>query len=162
MPLTYEHVGSKKPAKINTNMLTRAALLITLCYEIPCILNFRTTPMFSFCGLNQSRSQLFKSESANCNRSSIYPSVLFSENLHSQVCMKLRVILQKKVRSIVAQPWLVGPLNSRILGESINLVIQTKQRELLTSKKLSSIPSSFSPLAVYTIESSLALYFSYM
>ena len=36
MPLTYEHVGSKKPAKINTNMLTRAALLITLCYEIPC------------------------------------------------------------------------------------------------------------------------------
>ena len=36
MPLTYEHVGSKKPAKINTYMLTRAALLITLCYEIPC------------------------------------------------------------------------------------------------------------------------------
>ena len=36
MPLTYEHVGSKKPAKINTYMLTRAELLITLCYEIPC------------------------------------------------------------------------------------------------------------------------------
>ena len=36
MPLTYEHAGSKKPAKINTYMLTRAALLITLCYEIPC------------------------------------------------------------------------------------------------------------------------------
>ena len=38
MPLTYEHVGSKEPAKINTYMLTRAALLITLCYEIPCTL----------------------------------------------------------------------------------------------------------------------------
>ena len=38
MPLTYEHVGSKKPAKINTYMLTRAELLITLCYEIPCII----------------------------------------------------------------------------------------------------------------------------
>ena len=38
MPLPYEHVGSKKPAKINTYMLTRAELLITLCYEIPCIL----------------------------------------------------------------------------------------------------------------------------
>ena len=36
MPLTYEHVGSKKPAKINTYMLTRAELLITLCYEISC------------------------------------------------------------------------------------------------------------------------------
>ena len=36
MPLTYENVGSKKPAKINTYMLTRAELLITLCYEIPC------------------------------------------------------------------------------------------------------------------------------
>ena len=36
MPLTYEHVGSKKPAKINAFMLTRAELLITLCYEIPC------------------------------------------------------------------------------------------------------------------------------
>ena len=36
MPLTYEYEGSKKPAKINTYMLTRAELLITLCYEIPC------------------------------------------------------------------------------------------------------------------------------
>ena len=36
MGLTNEHVGSKKPAKINTYMLTRAELLITLCYEIPC------------------------------------------------------------------------------------------------------------------------------
>ena len=36
MPLTYEHGGYKKPAKINTYMLTRVELLITLCYEIPC------------------------------------------------------------------------------------------------------------------------------
>ena len=36
MLLSYEHVGSKIPAKINTHMLTRAELLITLCYEIPC------------------------------------------------------------------------------------------------------------------------------
>ena len=36
MLLTYEHLESKKPAKINTYMLTRAELLITLCYEIPC------------------------------------------------------------------------------------------------------------------------------
>ena len=36
MLLSYEHVGSKKPANINTYMLTRAELLITLCYEIPC------------------------------------------------------------------------------------------------------------------------------
>ena len=37
--LSYEHVGSKIPAKINTHMLTRAELLITLCYEIPCTQN---------------------------------------------------------------------------------------------------------------------------
>ena len=36
MLLSNEHVGSKVPAKINTHMLTRAELLITLCYEIPC------------------------------------------------------------------------------------------------------------------------------
>ena len=36
MPLSHEHVGSKIPAKINTYMLTRAELLIHLCYEIPC------------------------------------------------------------------------------------------------------------------------------
>ena len=36
MLLSNEHVGSKIPAKINTNMLTRAELLITLCSEIPC------------------------------------------------------------------------------------------------------------------------------
>ena len=38
MGLTNEHVGSKKPAKINAYILTRAELLITLCHEIPCIL----------------------------------------------------------------------------------------------------------------------------
>ena len=37
MSLSHEHVGSKIPAKINTFMLTRAELLIHLCYEIPCI-----------------------------------------------------------------------------------------------------------------------------
>ena len=48
MPLSYEHVGSKKPAKINTYMLTRAELLITLCYEIPCIqANLLETSPFS-------------------------------------------------------------------------------------------------------------------
>ena len=36
MSLSHEHVGSKIPAKINTYMLTRAELLIHLCYEIPC------------------------------------------------------------------------------------------------------------------------------
>jgi hypothetical protein len=36
MPLAYEHIGSKKPTKINTYTLTRAELLITLCYETPC------------------------------------------------------------------------------------------------------------------------------
>ena len=33
MALSHGHVGSKIPAKINTNMLTRAELLITLYYE---------------------------------------------------------------------------------------------------------------------------------
>ena len=37
MFLSHEHVGSKIPAKINTYMLTRAGLLITLCYETPCM-----------------------------------------------------------------------------------------------------------------------------
>ena len=37
MSLSHEHVGSKIPAKINTSMLNRAELLITLCYETPCI-----------------------------------------------------------------------------------------------------------------------------
>ena len=36
MSLSHEHVGSKIPAKINTFTLTRAELLIHLCYEIPC------------------------------------------------------------------------------------------------------------------------------
>jgi hypothetical protein len=37
MALSHKHVGSKIPAKINTYcMLTRAELLITLCYETPC------------------------------------------------------------------------------------------------------------------------------
>ena len=39
MPQTYEHVRSEIPAKINTYVLTRAELLITLCYEIPCMID---------------------------------------------------------------------------------------------------------------------------
>ena len=39
MGLSHEHVGSTIPAKINTYMLTRAELLITLCYETPCNLD---------------------------------------------------------------------------------------------------------------------------
>ena len=35
MPLSHEHLGSKIPAKIKIYTLTRAELLITLCYEIP-------------------------------------------------------------------------------------------------------------------------------
>ena len=37
MPLSQEHIGSKIVAKIY--ILTRAELLFTLCYEIPCITN---------------------------------------------------------------------------------------------------------------------------
>ena len=39
MSLSHEHLGSKIPAKINTFMLTKAELLIHLCYEIPCTLS---------------------------------------------------------------------------------------------------------------------------
>ena len=37
MGLTNEHVGPKTLAKIKIYVLTRTELLITLCYEIPCI-----------------------------------------------------------------------------------------------------------------------------
>ena len=40
MPLSHEHVGSKILAKIKIYILTRAELLLNLCYEIPCILTF--------------------------------------------------------------------------------------------------------------------------
>ena len=40
MGLTNEHVGPKILAKIKIYVLTRAELLITLCYEIPCSSNF--------------------------------------------------------------------------------------------------------------------------
>ena len=36
MCLTNEHVGPKILAKIKIYVLTRAELLFTLCYEIPC------------------------------------------------------------------------------------------------------------------------------
>ena len=38
MPLSHEHVGPKILAKIKTYFLTRAELLCSLCYEIPCII----------------------------------------------------------------------------------------------------------------------------
>ena len=37
MGLSHEHVGPKILAKIKIYVLTRAELLISLCYEIPCI-----------------------------------------------------------------------------------------------------------------------------
>ena len=37
MGLTNEHLGPRILAKIKIYVLTRAELLITLCYEIPCI-----------------------------------------------------------------------------------------------------------------------------
>jgi hypothetical protein len=37
MSLSHEHVGPKILGKIQTYVLTRAELLFTLCYEIPCI-----------------------------------------------------------------------------------------------------------------------------
>ena len=36
MPLSHEHVGSKIESKIKIYILTRAELLLNLCYEIPC------------------------------------------------------------------------------------------------------------------------------
>ena len=36
MDLSHEHVGSKMLEKIKIYILTRAELLFTLCYEIPC------------------------------------------------------------------------------------------------------------------------------
>ena len=48
MSLSHEHVGSKIPAKINTFMLTRAELLIHLCYEIPCNRQLTLTVPFCF------------------------------------------------------------------------------------------------------------------
>ena len=36
MSLSQEHIGSKILAKIKIYILTRAELLFTLCYEIPC------------------------------------------------------------------------------------------------------------------------------
>ena len=39
MGLSHEHVRPKILAKIKIYVLTRAELLITLCYEIPCIKN---------------------------------------------------------------------------------------------------------------------------
>ena len=42
MPLSQEHVGSKIVAKIKIYTLTRAELLLNLCYEIPCSSSYYT------------------------------------------------------------------------------------------------------------------------
>ena len=39
MGLTNENVGPKILAKIKVYVLTRAELLLPLCYEIPCIID---------------------------------------------------------------------------------------------------------------------------
>ena len=36
MGLSHEHVGPKILAKIEIHILTRAELILPLCYEIPC------------------------------------------------------------------------------------------------------------------------------
>ena len=41
MSLSHEHVGLKISAKIKIYPLTRAELLFPLCYEIPCILQWK-------------------------------------------------------------------------------------------------------------------------
>ena len=41
MPLSHKHVGSKILPKIKMYTLTRAKLLFTLCYEIPCMLGLK-------------------------------------------------------------------------------------------------------------------------
>ena len=92
------------------------------------------------------RAVIFESLSSNSNRSSIYPSVLFSE---SKFVGTYEIQSNSSENSslhcgVALVSWTLEQQNSG--RESINLVIQTKQRELLTSKQLSSIPSSFSPL----------------
>ena len=55
MCLTNEHVGPKILAKIKICVLTRAELLIHLCYEIPCMTNIpRKTYAFSIMVAHQS------------------------------------------------------------------------------------------------------------
>ena len=73
MPLTYEHVGSKKPAKVNTYMLTRAELLITLCYEIPCS---RTTNNLDFLVC------CFQNNLLDKNVSYLVSWIIFVTNIH--------------------------------------------------------------------------------
>ena len=43
MAPSHEHVGSKILAKLKVYILTRAELLCTLCYEIPCITTKKPT-----------------------------------------------------------------------------------------------------------------------
>ena len=49
MPLSHENVGSKIVAKIKIYILTRAELLLNLCYEIPCkLVGYEKCPPKSF------------------------------------------------------------------------------------------------------------------
>ena len=50
MPLSHEHVGSQQIEEIKIYSLTRAELLCSLCYEIPCSSNIVRRPQ----NLNQS------------------------------------------------------------------------------------------------------------
>ena len=43
MSISHEHVGPKVSAKIKIYILTRAELLFSLCYEIPCINEIKLT-----------------------------------------------------------------------------------------------------------------------
>ena len=49
MGLTNEHVEPKILAKIKIYVLTRAELLFTLCYEIPCSIFLLFYPKVGFC-----------------------------------------------------------------------------------------------------------------
>ena len=64
MPLSHEHVGSKIPAKIQIYILTRAELLITLCYEIPCNILYVIVTSIEIVNF-QSRQKVKKEEKKN-------------------------------------------------------------------------------------------------
>ena len=56
MGLTNEHVGPKILAKIKIYVLTRAELLFTLCYEIPCTPGPRLMRIHLVRGLRKSQN----------------------------------------------------------------------------------------------------------
>ena len=68
MLLSYELEGSKKPAKINTYRLTRAELLITLCYEIPCIIDYTFCKKRNICKMHQNLKEYnLRQPKLNCS-----------------------------------------------------------------------------------------------